>query len=269
MERLIAVSFALISLLVQPATAEEIRHTSHFSIKFGVLEVGRAKFEISHNDKVYELSGSGKTSGLAEWFSPTKGNFKSMGMLDEARLNPSKYQISVKEKAKPKESVQLSFSNNLVTDIDVISNKKRKKKGRKNFIPLTENHKRDVIDPISSLLVPVTSKSLGNGQEICDRRFPIFDGETRYDIRLYYKSNKAVKTSGFDGKAYVCQMRYVPVAGHRKNHRNVKKMANNKDMEVWLAPIASGDMFTPIKFIIRTEYGIFTANPLHFGEAKS
>ena len=122
-----------------------------------------------------------------------------------------------------------------------------------------------VLDPASTMIVPMDGKDARDGKKVCDQRFPVFDGETRYDIRLRYKSVKPVKTKGYDGFAYVCQLRYVPVAGHKIDHRQVKEMAENKRMEIWLAPMQGVSVFTPIKIVVGTKYGRLIAT--YFGDA--
>ena len=74
-----------------------------------------------------------------------------------------------------------------------------------------------------------------------------------------------VKTAGYNGHAYVCRLRYIPIAGHKKNHRNIKEMAANKNMEIWLAPMGGVSVFTPIKISVSTKYGRFSAVPEYFG----
>ena len=108
-------------------------------------------------------------------------------------------------------------------------------------------------------------KDAKSGLKVCDHRFPVFDGETRYDIQLSYKTTSPVKTKGYDGYAYVCNMRYIPVAGHKKNHRTVKEMASNKNMDIWLAPMSGVSVFTPIQIRVGTKYGRFVAVPDYFG----
>ena len=75
--------------------------------------------------------------------------------------------------------------------------------------------------------------------EACNRKIPIFDGYTRFDIDLTYVGERNVKAKGYDGPVVVCAVRYVPISGHRRDRPATKFMAENKDLEVWLAPIES------------------------------
>lgn len=248
------------------ALAEPRKHETRFSVKFGAIEVGVATFKINFDETSYSLSGSGNTTGLVKWFAPTTGKFISKGGLAKDKLSPKTQLVSVKESKKKEESVKLSFSGNRVTDIKIKANKIKKRVAPK-YVPLETKHLAAVIDPVSALIVPTTGEIAQDGKKVCNQRFPVFDGETRYDIKLRYKSVKKIKTNGYSGNAYVCQMRYVPIAGHRANHRNTKEMAKNKNMEIWLAPMEGVSVFSPIKIVIGTKYGRFTANPVYFGTA--
>ena len=249
-----------------PAFAEPKHHETRFSVSFGLVELGVAKFDIKFDDKSYSLQGRGNTTGLVKWFAPSTGKFVSAGDMINDQLRPKKHLVSVKESKKKEESVQLAFAGNRVSDIRIRTNKKRNRVAPK-YIPVLEKHKAAVIDPVSTLIVPMSGENAKDGRKVCNQRFPVFDGETRYDIKLSYKSTKQIKTDGYNGNSYVCQMRYIPIAGHRKNHRNTKEMSKNKNMEIWLAPMEGVSVFTPIKIVIGTKYGKFTANPVYFGPA--
>lgn len=265
--QLAALSLALLISPVSSAFAEEFKHETRFSVKFAGVEIGRAKFDIRFDDNSYSLKGSGKTTGLVEWVSPSTGTFNSAGAMIENQLKPKKHSVSVVESKKKPESVVLAFAEEKVVDVKITSSKKRKVRKAPKYVPVEASHMAAVLDPVSTLIVPLSGEDARNGIKVCNQKFPVFDGETRYDIRLRYKSTKPVKTKGYAGHAYVCQMRYIPVAGHKKNQRNVKEMAANKNMEIWLAPMQGVSVFTPIKISVGTKYGRFVAEPTYFGDA--
>jgi len=265
--KLATTSLAMILTASSLSFAEPKNHETQFSVKFGGVEVGVAKFNIKFDDNSYSLDGSGKTTGLIEWLAPTTGKFNSAGAMIKDQLTPKTHTASVKESKKKEESVRLSFANNRVSDIKIKANKKKNRVAPK-YIPIQAKHMASVIDPVSTLVIPMSGAAAKDGRQVCNQTFPVFDGETRYDIKLRYKSTKKISTQGYNGNAYVCQMRYTPIAGHRKSHRNTKEMAKNKNMEIWLAPMEGVSVFTPIKIVIGTKYGRFTANPKYFGTAS-
>ena len=267
----IKTAFACVALagsLALAATTSSIadtrNHETRFLVKFAGIEIGKATFRITFDEKTYSLEGSGKTSGLAEWFAEGKGVVKSSGDLLENSLKPKVHYVAVTEKKKT-DTLKMSFSENAVEEIDLQTAKPRKPKKAPKYVEVEAKHLAAVLDPASSLIVPMSGENAADPRKVCNQTFPIFDGETRYDIKLSFKSTKPVKTTGYDGWAHVCKMKYVPVAGHKKSHRSVKEMAENEQMEIWLAPMGGVSVFTPIKILIGTKYGRFSAVPSFFG----
>ena len=252
--------------LAAPAvsSAETRNHETRFSVKFAGLEIGKATFRITFDDDSYSLKGTGKTAGLAQWFSTSTGEVRSSGALIENSLKPKEHFAAVTEKKKKTESVSMSFSEDKVADVSYETNKPRKEKKAPKYVPVEAQHLAKVLDPASSLIVPMSGEDARDGRKVCNQEFPIYDGETRYNIRLSFKHTKPVRTDGYNGYAYVCRMQYVPVAGHKKDHRTVKEMARNKKMEIWLAPMGGVSVFTPIKIMVPTKYGRFSAVPTRF-----
>ena len=254
--------------LVNNAQAKVYKHETRFSVKFAGIEVGKAKFNIEFDDVSYSLKGSGATTGLANWAAPTTGSIESSGSLNEKSLKPKLHKATVTEKKKKQETLLLSFAGDKVADVKFETIKPRGKRLAPKYIPLEAQHMAAVLDPASSLILPMSGAEARNGHKVCNQTLPVFDGETRYDIKLSYKATKPVKTQGYDGHAYVCKMRYVPIAGHKRDHRTVKEMAANKHMEIWLAPMQGVSVFTPVRFVIGTKYGRFDAVPEYFGGAS-
>ena len=54
----------------------------------------------------------------------------------------------------------------------------------------------------------------------------------------------------------ICAVRYVPIAGHRRDRPATKFMADNKELEVWLAPVASAHVLVPFRISALTMMGV-------------
>lgn len=249
--------------------AQVIDHETRFSVRFGGVEVAKAGFKINFDEKTYKLTGSGKTTGIVEWFAPGKGNFESTGAVIENQLKPVKHSVFVKEKSKNPETLNMAFANDEVANVEYKTNKPRKNRVAPKYVPVEATHLAAVIDPASTLIIPLTGVEAKDGRVVCGRRFPVFDGESRYDIQLSYKATKPIETTGYEGHAYVCRLRYIPVAGHKKGHRDIKQLAENKGMEIWLAPMAGVSVFSPIQIVVASKYGRVTAIPEYFGNARN
>ncbi|MFK5978818.1 MAG: DUF3108 domain-containing protein [Rhizobiaceae bacterium] len=244
--------------------AEEIHHKTKFSVKFGGLTVGTASFDIKLNDEHYKMTGSGTTAGLVRLFSSGKGNFNSTGTIDENKVNAAAHSVFVREKKK-NSTLKMAFADKSVTDVQMVPDKRKKHINSKQWIPIQAKHTQNVIDPASSLLMPIAYEDASDPRKVCGRNLEIFDGQSRYTMKLSYKTTRAVKTKGYKGFAHVCKLQYIPIAGYRKGRKNVEYMRKNQRMEFWLAPITGTNIFTPIRIEVATQYGKVTAIPQYFG----
>lgn len=254
------------------AIAAESDHQTVFRVKFGGVTVGNVTFGVSVDGKNYTFTGNGKTQGLAEWFAPGKAIIRSDGRLNGEKLIATKHFLSVADDKK-KAVLNMAFKNGRVENVSLVPDKRKKRKNPRKYAVIQPEHLKNVVDPASTMIVPVELKNASNPNAVCGRTFKIYDGETRFDIKLSYKRNQKISTKGYDGYAYVCKLKYVPVAGHKYKHKNTKRMAANNDMEIWLAPISAGNetqsVFTAIRINIPTWIGTFVAEPDYFGPAKS
>ncbi|MEO1104274.1 MAG: DUF3108 domain-containing protein, partial [Pseudomonadota bacterium] len=107
-------------------------------------------------------------------------------------------------------------------------------------------------------LFPIRS---ADGRDACNRTLKIYDGWTRYDVRLSYKGQRRVSTDGYEGKVAVCAARWVPVAGHRGNKKEVQYLARNRDLEMTVVPIPSAGIAVPYSIAIGTPNGKIRIEP--------
>ena len=130
-------------------------------------------------------------------------------------------------------TIRMALAGNAVTGVD-ISPPYEDKPDR---VPLGPGDEKGVVDPVGAVIIPAPASGPIVSPAACDRKVPIFDGYTRFDIDLTYVGERRVATKGYEGPVVVCAARYVPIAGHRRDRPATKFMADNKDLEVWLAPI--------------------------------
>lgn len=260
-----AVTASSLAFSIAPSGAEEAMrtHRTVFDVRFGAIPIGEAKFEIKFDEESYELGASGKTVGVAEMVAKGSGEAKSQGRIEDGQLVAEKHTVKYVEKSKVS-TLEMEFDEGAVKEVKLNPDKRKKKNGSK-WVQITEEQLRAVLDPASSIIIPVEWEKANNPRAVCDRTLPVYDGDTRFNIKLSYKSTKPIKTKGYKGYAYVCQLRYVPVAGHKKGERNIEYMSSNKDMELWLAPMAKTNLYTPIRIEVPTWIGTFSAQPSYFG----
>lgn len=193
----------------------------------------------------YRLEAGTKLSGLASMVSNSRGGATATGAVTgDGRVTPSSYATTATNSEQTR-TVRMAETGGAATAVEILPPFDDKP----DRVPLTDAHKRGVVDPLSALVMPGQI-----GPEACNRRLPVFDGYTRFDVTLSYKGTKQVKTHGYSGPVAICAARYTPIAGHRPDRPATKFMAANKAMEVWLAPV--GQTFVaPFRISVKTQIG--------------
>ena len=137
-------------------------------------------------------------------------------------------------------------------------------------IVVTDAHRKNVYDPMTGAMLRVP----GNGEVLspdsCRTGAGIFDGRMRYDLKLAYKRMASVKSErGYEGPAAVCAITFVPIAGNIPGRKAITYLIAQRDMEVWLVPIAGTRFAVPYRLAIPTPLGLgvleatqFVATPL-------
>ena len=100
----------------------------------------------------------------------------------------------------------------------------------------------------------------GNGDtfvpQACNRKLAIFDGRMRYDLQLAYKRLDRVRSEkGYQGTVVVCSVTFAPVAGHIPSRPVIKYLAELRQTEMWLAPIAGTRLMVPYRVSLPTPLG--------------
>lgn len=245
------------------ARAEPVDHRTSFDILFGLLPVGKATFDIRVTDTAYRLNANGRTMGLVDLFSPGSGRTRSTGRIVGDRVVADTNDIFYTEKKK-RTKFRMEFEDGNVKSVSYKPDRRKKKIGPA-WVPIKPEQLKSVIDPASTMVVPVAPDKVTDPHAVCDRVLNVYDGDTRFDAALKYKATKTISTKGYEGPAFVCQLRYIPVSGHKKKQRNIEYMSANEGIEIWLAPIEGTSVFTAIRIEVPTWVGTVTAIPTHFG----
>lgn len=234
---------------VQPALADG-RLDAKYVLSIGGVELGRASVVLQAGADSYEISGSGRITGVMRAVSSGKGVVAARGVLTPGKMVPRVYALNAEADGK-KEGARLAMAGGSVAEMEVDP----PLHPAPDRIPVTNTTLQDIIDPMSGAFVYVPEPTEPLSAAACERAIPVFDGRQRYDIVLNYLRTEQVKVSGYNGKAVVCGVRYKPVAGHRPTRYTVQYMQDNKDMFVWLVPIAGTRLMAPFKVSVATMIG--------------
>ncbi len=263
--RLVALPMLAGALLATPAEAGKSSVGGLYSISVAGFKVGRGTLSLVMQGSAYSAKVSLEPAGIGTLFTTGKGGAEASGWLVGSRVVPSKYRMA-------SHAANLDFYVNLLQGSGNIRSMEVAPKFKPNpeRIQVTKRHTNNAIDPLSAALMPVGRAQDGLGPKACDRKLPVFDGWTRFDIRLSYQETKEVSGRGYDGPVVVCKARWVPVAGHRPSKESVQYMAQ-ADMEVWVAPMGRDNVLIPYRISIDTKNGrlVVEASRLHIDGAGS
>ncbi len=247
---LLAVSALLAATLGnEAALAKTNKVGGLYDITVAGLTIGRATMSLVLQGNAYSAKVGIEPAGIGSVFSTGKGGAEASGWLVGTKVVPSKY-IMTSQAASRDFYVSLLQGSGSIRDFEATP----PFKPMPDRIEVTKKHRQNAMDPLSAALMPVSSGKTGLGAAACNRKLPVFDGWTRFDIQLSFKEVREVSGRGYDGPVVVCSAKWVPVAGHRPGREQVQQMAD-ADIETWLAPMGRNDVLVPYRISIPTKNG--------------
>ena len=258
--RSLGVGAFVLSLACVGARADMLRAT--YNVSLIGLPIGVANVNATLTPNSYAIDATAKLSGLATMFSRSRGASTGHGAIVGNHIVPATFATTATN-ASMTRTIRMSLAANAVTGVD-ISPPFEDKPDR---IPLSDRDKQGIVDPVGAFVIPAPAKGPLVGPASCDRTIPIFDGYTRFDVNLTYVGQRDVSAKGYKGPVAVCAVRYVPIAGHRRDRPATKFMADNTDLEVWLAPIDGARVLMPFRVSVRTMIGTTVIEASEFSVA--
>jgi uncharacterized protein DUF3108 len=215
------------------------------------VTVGRGTWAIEVTDDQYAAVAQGGTAGLLKTFSQGSGNGSAQGRVVNGALVAGSYQAQTTT-GKKSEQIHITLANGNVKEFGI----EPEPPVDPDRVPVTEAHKRGVLDPMTASLLRVP----GNGEllspEACRAGAPVFDGRMRYDLKLDFKRMENVKAEkGYRGPAVVCAIYFTPLAGYIPDRPAIKYLASARNMEIVLVPIAGTRILVPFRIVIPTSFG--------------
>jgi hypothetical protein len=225
---------------------------ARYTVTLGGLPVGRGTWVIVINDDHFTATASGATAGLMRIFASGQGQSTVRGSVSNGQPVPSTYESSIftdKKYDEVRMVLNAGMVKRYVAEPPTVPSPER--------VPVTEAHKRNVSDPMTASIYRVPGSGDTAVPQACQRTLAIFDGRMRYDLRLAFKRLEHVKSEkGYEGPAIVCAVSFSPIAGHVPERTALKYLADLRDMEMWLAPIAGTRVVVPYRASIPTPIGL-------------
>nr|WP_315726578.1 MULTISPECIES: DUF3108 domain-containing protein [unclassified Bradyrhizobium] len=248
---MVAAGAALVVVLVAQDAQAQSRLDAQYTASLAGIPVGKGTWAIEIGDEQYGASAQGGTAGLLKSFSQGSGSGSVQGRVVNGALVGQSYQASTTA-GKKSEQIRINLQNGNVKDFAI----EPAPPVDPDRIPVTDAHKRGVLDPMTASLVRVP----GNGEllspDSCRGAAPVFDGRMRYELKLDYKRMENVKADkGYRGPALVCAVYFTPVAGYIPDRPVVKYLAQARNMEIFFVPLAGTRILVPFRVVIPTSFG--------------
>lgn len=231
------------------ARAKSLR--ADYAITLAGLSLGNAALDGTFEDHRYDMKLTGRLTGLVGALSGnTTGGAAARGVLTSSNVVSNGFSANARS-GENQRTVMLGVNGGNVTSVSIVPPFER------NYpvAPLGDGHKRGVTDPLSGLVGVMQNGKLDDPGN-CSRTIPVFDGTQRFNILLSYGGTRVVRKPGFTGNVAVCNIRYVPVAGHRTDRPSVQFMKDNREMSVWLAPVEGTKVLLPLRISVQTQVGL-------------
>lgn len=205
----------------------------------------------------YRLDNMTRTTGL--WESLFKARMQSRvdgrlgDSVDEAP-RPSLFQVRYDGRVGKRRSVDVYFDEKGPSEIVAVP--PNEKDGRSLIEP---EFLLGATDPGTAALLAAES---GDGGQICQRSFKIFDGRRRYDIAF---ENKGPDTlSGGHGEFYTgdathCLIRYKRIKGFDPAWEKAESKNYPNEVDIWFVRFPEMPRAIPVRVQVSTEYGVVVA----------
>lgn len=237
--------------LAAPAQAQS-KVDATYTASLAGIPIGRGAWVIDIGDEQFTAATSGVTTGLLKVFASGQGSGMSRGYVSNGMLIPATYVANIKT-AKWAEELRMTLAGGVIKDMSI----EPLPPPQPDRIPVTDAHKKGVLDPMTASIVRVPGSGDVMGPDACvSRTTAVFDGRMRYDLKLAFKRIDSVKADkGYAGPAVVCSLYFTPIAGYIPNRPAVKHLTEQRDMETWLVPIAGTRLMVPFRTTLPTPLG--------------
>jgi hypothetical protein len=245
-------SAGLVALLAMNIAALAGDVQVRYGISLAGLSLGKASLAGKLNGADYSMDVSVSLTGIVGAVSKGRGAATARGGLTNGAVLTNGFSLSANNGTDTR-TIQMAASQGSIRS--VVIEPPYDDKAPEVRVPLKEQHKLNVMDPVSALVMPVRGKDpMDPGN--CNRTLAVFDGTQRFDIVLTYAGTKPVKgDNGYAAVALVCSARYVPLAGHRPDRRVTKFMVENRNIDTWLVPVNGGRQLVPYRMSVKTMIG--------------
>lgn len=233
-------------LLAQPTAAAEGVLKLGYDVYLGGINIFYFEAKLEREGDRYVISGGGKTKGFVRLVWRWAVNATAKGIVDGTGVVSRSYDVTTIRKQKHK-LLRLAFKGSGAYSISRTppdSPRKRKKRKLPSSIPA------DTLDPVSVSLAVADALARGGS---CGGKFPIFDGNRRYDLIFKKVGEEYFSKPGFSkysGLTHRCQFAMKRISGFRKKRAALRFWDEEKHEppQIWLGRLKKGLPLVPVQF---------------------
>ena len=251
-------------IAAEPSFAQG-RLLARYEASLAGVVVGKGDWSIDIADDQYTASASGGSTGLLRMVSGGKGATVAQGRVVNGQLAPATY-VSTITTEKKSETIKLLMAGGSVKEFGI----EPQPPLAPERLPVTDAHLRNVIDPMVGSMVRVPGAGEPVSPDACRSSTSVFDGRMRYDLKLDFKRMDQVRAEkGYSGPVVVCAVYFKPISGFVPDRASIKYLEAQRNMEVWLAPIAGTRVLVPFKLTVPTPFGTAALEATQFMSVAS
>ena len=236
------------------ARAEDIKQQTVYTISFAGLKIADAAFNTTVEDGRYTIDADISAAGIGNLFTDIDVVVEANGLWKNGKPESHDFSLQYRDGDYARDYLA-EFSNKRVVSTSITPDPGPR---GSDWVEVRSKHLRNVIDPISALLLPPS-------QNPCSGSIAIFDGETRLNLELASAGSRPFSTKGFSGRAIGCAMRFKPIAGYERKDDDIEYLANTRELVVWFAYNEELNVYAPVMAQIPLKIGRLTIYASKFG----
>src|SRR5258708_21831549 len=169
-------------LMAPDAAFAQGRLEAQYEASLAGIPVGKGAWNIEIGDDSYAASAVGGTTGLLKTIANGSGSGEAQGRIVNGALVPANYKASTTT-SKKSETIHITLANGNVKEFGIDPDPPVDA----DRIPVTDAHKKGVLDPMTSSLLRVAGTGETVSPEACRGGAPPVAGPPRHYLELPFK----------------------------------------------------------------------------------
>lgn len=254
----VRLAIVLFSLLLDAgfnfAAAQTKLDAAYTATLFG-LPIGQISWTVELRGNRFTAAANGAISGLLRIFSDGRGDVAAHGTLPGGQPVASDFALKLAA-GKWSDEVRIVFRGDKAKEY--VANAPAKPDP--NQVPLTDANRIGVVDPMTAMFVRIPGTGETTVPEACERTVAVFDGHTRYNLRLASSgSTRSKQTRAIKVPSWCAQQSSSRWRGSIPNVTSSRIWRHNTTWKYGWRPLPAADCWchTGCQFLRRWDSGCY------------